>query len=197
MLSPAAYQVGPDTVVHFSYELFDEEGELVESSGDSELSFLCGYGQLAPGMEAALLGLEPGDRKRIVLPPGEAFGKRDPDAIIEVDRGEFPEELDPGDEFQADTDDGGCVTLMVVDVDAERVVLDTNHPLAGQTIAIDVLVRAVRPALSQELEEAVELLESSGPGSSSLLPATGLLRRPSAVGVAVTEEFAERAGRRH
>lgn len=183
--------------MHFTYALFDEDGELVESSGTSELSFLCGYGQLAGALESALTGLEPGGRKRVSLRPEDAFGGRDAEAIIEVDRGDFPDGVEPGDEFQADSEDGGVVTLTVVDVDAERVVLDTNHPLAGQKVSIELEVRAVRPALEQEIQEAVELLESGRAGASSLLPAAGLLRRPSTVRADAAADLVEHPGRRH
>ncbi len=182
------FQVGPDTVVHFSYRLFDEEEELVEGADAEILSFLFGYGQLAPALEEAMLGMMPGQERSVRLPPARAFGARDPEAIIEVDRAEFPPDVAPGDEFRAEREGGGDVVLMVLDVDAERVMLDTNHPLAGQTITLQVRVEAVRPALHQEIEEAIELLEAGQTGATSLLPAAGLLRRPSTMQQAASEE---------
>ncbi len=185
------YQVGPDTVVHFSYRLFDEEQELVEGEDENVLSFLFGYGQLTPALEDALVGMQPGQQKRVKLPPERAFGPRDAEAVIEVDRTELPDDLSLGDEFRADGEGGQVVTLVVLDMDDERVVLDTNHPLAGQTVTLEVRVEAVRPALAQEIEEAIELLEARQTSATSLLPAAGLLRRPSTVQNLAPEEADE------
>jgi FKBP-type peptidyl-prolyl cis-trans isomerase SlyD len=171
--------VGPDTVVHFSYRLYDGEGEFVEGSEDAALSFLYGYGQLAPVLEHALGGMLPGQSKRIRLEAKDAFGSRDPERILELDRAEFPEGVAVGDEYDADHDSGESLTLVILDVDDERVVADTNHPLAGQDVELDVTVQAVRPALADELQEAITLLEAAPEGAQGLLPAARLLRRPS------------------
>ncbi|HEX2732979.1 MAG TPA: FKBP-type peptidyl-prolyl cis-trans isomerase [Polyangiaceae bacterium] len=173
------FQVGPDTVVHFSYRLYDGEGELVEGSSDAAVSFLFGYGQLAPALESALGGLHRGDSKRIKLRARDAFGERDPQKVLELDRSEFPPDIAPGDEFDAEDDQGDSVTLVVLDVDAERVVVDANHPLAGQSVELEVQIEAVRPALAAEISEASELLDASRGQAQGLLPATRLLRRPS------------------
>jgi len=177
--SDAQFQVGPDTVVHFAYRLYDEEEELVEGSEASVFSFLYGYGQLVPAVENALLGLSPGQERRIQLAPGEAFGPRNPEAIIEVSRDEFPPDIGPGDEFEAEREDGDCVSLAVLEVGEDFVVVDTNHPLAGQSVTMWLRVEAVRPALTAEIEEAVQLLENGQTPPPSLLPATSLVRRPS------------------
>lgn len=188
--SPGPYQVGPDTVVHFRYELLDEEGELVEvSDPDSELSFLWGYGQLAPAFEQALDGMVPGQSRDVLLKPEQAYGHRDPEAIIEVDRSEFPPGLQPGDEFEAEHESGEAVCLMILEVLDDRVVLDTNHPLAGQSINLRVAVEAVRPATADELAFADDQMQtelSANPKEAvsesdftpqGLLPAALLLRR--------------------
>lgn len=175
----APYQVGPDTVVHFSYRLFDAEGEWVEGSDESVLSFLFGYGQIAPGLEAALEGLAPGAHRTITLEPEEAFGARDPDQIIEIERDELPEDAQPGDEYVAEHEDGDAVTLLVLEVQDDRAVVDANHPLSGQRITLELRVEAVRPALSGEIDEARTLLEETPLAAPSLLPAASLLRRPT------------------
>src|SRR5690606_5548774 len=116
----------------------------------------------------------------------EAFGKRDLDKILEVARDEFPPDVSPGDEFDAEDADGGSVTLVVLDVDADRVVIDANHPLAGQTVTLQLQVEAVRPALMAEIEEAARFLEQCQNPATSLIPAARLLRRPSASQLADT-----------
>jgi FKBP-type peptidyl-prolyl cis-trans isomerase 2 len=177
----ARHQVGPDTVVHFSYRLFDEEGELVEESDPKvPLSFLYGYGQLSPLLESSLLGLFAGDRRRTTLPK-DAFGLRDPEAIIEVARHELPENASVGDEFEAEHESAGAVSLVVLELTDEFAVLDANHPLASQAADIEVVVDAVRPALAVEVALAVEELEASPEPTDRLLPGSRLLQRPTTV----------------
>lgn len=175
----AHYQVGPGTVVHLSYQLFDEEEALVEASDpELPLAFLCGYGQVAPAIEEALDGARQGDRRDLRLSAAEAFGERDSDAILELDAAEFPPGTGPGDEFDAEDEEGGSVCMRVVDVEGARVWVDTNHPLAGQDIRIEFLVEGVRPATAAELAQAEEVLAhaTDDEDAEGLLPVERLLR---------------------
>lgn len=172
-----AHQVGPGTIVHLGYELYDEEDALVEASGqDVKLAFLFGYGQLTGAMEAALDGARIGDIRTVLLKPEEGFGERDPDAIIELDRDEFPPGTEPGDEFDAEDEHGDSVCLRIVDVEGDKVWVDTNHPLAGQTVRLELRVEHVRPATSGEVAQAEELLAGAEPEEDGLLPIERLLR---------------------
>jgi len=185
------YQVGPGMVVALSYALFDAEGELVEESDpEAPLELLVGYGDAAVALEQGIQGLRVGDAREITLAPEAAFGPRDPDAIIEVDRAEFPGDIAPGDELTADREDGGesgegpepqpgVVVLKVIEVRDDVVVLDTNHPLAGQRVRLEVEIQAIRPASAEELERAAERLlrEVEARDVGPLLPAERLLKR--------------------
>jgi FKBP-type peptidyl-prolyl cis-trans isomerase SlyD len=176
------YQAGPGTVVALRYSLFDAEGELVEeSAAGAPLVLLLGYGDAAPALEHAVGGLSAGDEREVVLDAKDAFGARDPEAIIEVDRADFPADLAPGDELAADRDDGtGVVTLKVLEILDDVVVLDTNHPLSGQRVKLRLFVESVRPASPEELSEAAErLARDPEPSPQPLLPAERLLRRGS------------------
>jgi FKBP-type peptidyl-prolyl cis-trans isomerase SlyD len=178
----ADYHVGPGTVVHLSYHLFDEEGALVESSDpELPLAFLCGYGQVAPAIEAVLDGARAGEKRALELDADQGFGERDPDAILEVDAAEFPPGTGPGDEFEAEDEEGGSVSLRIVEVQGDRVWVDTNHPLAGQSIRIEFLVENVRPATSAEVVQAEEAIahtaELDDADDAELLPVERLLRR--------------------
>jgi FKBP-type peptidyl-prolyl cis-trans isomerase SlyD len=151
-------QVGPDTVVELHYRAYDEEGELVaESERPSE--FLIGYGQLPPRLEHEIEGLAAGQSRSVALGPPDAFGPRDPKAVLEVDRADFPHDLAPGDQFEAEGAAGELVWLRVLEVSSETVVLDTNHPLAGQMVRFEITVDAVRPATAHERTAAAERLE--------------------------------------
>ncbi|MEN9579750.1 MAG: hypothetical protein RJA70_2759 [Pseudomonadota bacterium] len=181
-------------MVHFRYELYDAEGELVEETDpEVELSFLFGYAQVADAIERALDGAFAGDCRETRVPAEEAFGPRDPEAILEVDRAEFPPDVQAGDEFEADHESGELVSLTVLEVLEDAVILDANHPLAGQAIRLKLVVDAVRPALSLEIELATEELERRQSGASAvgqagdfqaggLLPAARLLRRAPSPG---------------
>lgn len=174
------YQVGPETIVHVDYRLFDAEGALVES-GDPEiaLAFLFGYGQVVPGIENALLGAQVGDVRELRLAAEEAFGQRDPERVFWLDREGLPQGLEVGDELEAEDEGGDVVSLTVLELDEDGVLVDANHPLAGQTVRLEMEVTGVRPARGDELEEAQAELEARQFEAQRLLPATRLLRRPS------------------
>jgi len=177
--SVPSYQAGPGMVVTVHYRLFDAEGELVEDSQDGEpLELLLGYGQAISKLEAALFGAVVGETKGVKLHPKEAFGKRDPQAVLELARDEFPADLQVGDELEAEDSEGGTVPLKILDLDDERVVADTNHPLAGQTISLELKLETVRPATGAELAMGVLQLEQleSGQAEPPLLPVASLLR---------------------
>jgi FKBP-type peptidyl-prolyl cis-trans isomerase SlyD len=175
------YQAGPGTVVSFRYALFDAEGELVEEgASEAPVTVLLGYGDAAPALERALSGLSAGDEREAVLDPDDAFGRRDPEAVIEVDRAELPADIERGDELTADRDGGGAVTLKVLEILDDIVVLDTNHPLAGQRVRLKLSVDAVRPASAEELGQAEgRLARAEESASGPLLPVERLLRRGS------------------
>jgi FKBP-type peptidyl-prolyl cis-trans isomerase SlyD len=177
-----SFQIGPGMHVRLSYRVFDEEGEALHNAPE-ELSILVGYGALLPAIEERLDGLQPGEVRRIELPAQRAFGRRDPKAIVEVERGEFPPDVAAGDRFDAEGADGKPVVLQVLDVTDDAVIVDGNHPLAGQRVCFEIAVREVRPASAEELAAAEERLEGGLQGDNSridaLIPLGRLLRGPS------------------
>jgi FKBP-type peptidyl-prolyl cis-trans isomerase SlyD len=176
----AEHQVGPDTVVTFGYRMLDAEGEEVERTEAGEsLSLVFGYGQAAVALESGLEGARANEKRRVQLQPKDAFGPRDPEAFIEVDRGEFSPTIAVGDELEAENEQGELVPLKVVEISDEIVVLDTNHPLAGQRVTLELSVISVRPATSEEIANAsIELLAREREASGDvLLPVQNLLKR--------------------
>jgi FKBP-type peptidyl-prolyl cis-trans isomerase SlpA len=105
-----------------------------------------GSGQLSPALEQRLLGLEEGSQQTFELPPGEAFGERQPDMVQWVARkllnelGDPKEQYVAGDVVQFPTPDGlGSYAGAVREVRADGAVLfDFNHPLAGQAVRFEV-----------------------------------------------------------
>ena len=140
-------------VVTIHYTLRDESGGTVESSrGRDPLAYLHGYGQLIPGLEKVLDGTQAGLSTTVTVPPREAYGERDPKAVIRAEKDSFPDgmEIAAGVEVQADTPDGP-LTFVIVGLEGEQVVLDANHPMAGKTLTFDVEVLDVRAATAAEI----------------------------------------------
>ena len=178
MSSAPSFQLSPGMWARLGYEVFDAEGELVET-GESELCCLIGYGVLFPALEEKLEGLAEGASRSVLLRPELAFGLRNPDAQVEVDRSDFPEDVAAGDRYEAEDEEGRPVLLQVLDVSEDAVLVDSNHPLAGQTLRFEVVAREVRPATDLELSQAEERLLSEEAEPEPLITPESLLRGPS------------------
>lgn len=175
-----ASQLGPGVWARLRYRVFDAEGEALEPA-PVETGLVFGYGALLPALEAALAGKTAGARVVLELRPRQAFGERDPALVAEVAREEFPPGVAPGDSYEFEREDGTTVVLSVLDVTESGVVLDLNHPLAGQRVRFEVEVLEARPASADELSLAEARLgeDPSGPPESSegdLIPPARLLR---------------------
>lgn len=173
-----AYQLGPGMWARLGYQVFDAEDEAVET-GETELSCLIGFGVLFPALEEKLEGLAEGASRSVLLRPELTFGLRNPDAQVEVERSEFPADVAAGDCYEAEDEDGRPVLLQVLEVTDEGVLVDSNHPLAGQTLRFEVEAREVRPASEAELEQAEQRLLSQEEEPQTLITPESLLRGPS------------------
>jgi len=177
---PPQFQIGPEMWIRLRVMIHDAEGAPVEDE-PTEAECVFGYGGLLPALEDGIQGMAAGTRKQITLKPEDAFGERDPKAVLEVLRDEFPPDVTEGDVFDAEEDDGpgapgGMVLLRVLEVTPESVILDRNHPLAGQKVRFDVEVLEVRPAEDDEISAAEAALSVQGPAEQTLIPAASLLR---------------------
>lgn len=176
----AEFQIGPEMWVRLRVVVCDAEGAPVQDE-PSEVAFVFGYAALLPALESALEGTPQGARKSVTLKPEDAFGKRDPKAVLEVLRDEFPEDVAEGDVFDADEEDGppgstSPVLLRVLEVTPDSVILDRNHPLAGQKVRFDVEVLEVRPAETAEISAAEAAATGDSAPQEPLIPAARLLR---------------------
>jgi len=177
---PRGFVLGPGVWTRLRYQVHDAEGEVVDGAG-GELGFVFGYGVLLPALEVALEGLGEGSKRSVELSAREAFGERDLARQIEVARDEFPPDVAEGDRFELERDDGSELVTRVLAVSDDLVVLDMNHPLAGQRVRFDIEVLEARAASREEVEIAESALladETEGEeGPSGLIPAADLLRR--------------------
>jgi len=150
-----------DCFVTIAYRILDQDGELFEEgSGEDAIDFVMGFGELPPGVEDALEGKQVGDKVELSLDMDTGFGPVDPELIIGVPRTELGEdvEIEVGDVLPVEiaTDEGevtGEVDMRVVEVRADTVFLDANHPLAGQDVFFSAEVLTVRMATAEELAE--------------------------------------------
>ena len=146
-------KAGHGKVVRVHYRLTGDDGTLLDSSeGQEPLTYLHGYDGLLPGLERGIEGMEAGQRASVDLVAADAYGAHDPEAVIHASRDQFPEDLvlTPGLEVSARSDEG-TMTFRVVEVSDQGVVLDGNHPLAGQNLHFDVNVLEVREATAEEI----------------------------------------------
>ncbi|MEO1230263.1 MAG: peptidylprolyl isomerase [Myxococcota bacterium] len=147
-------KVARDTVVSIDYTLRNEAGAVIDQSGDAPLVYLHGHGNIVPGLETHLAGLEIGAQVKATVSPAEGYGERSEQALVEVSRQQLPEGMEPevGMMLSGQAPDGQPVPFWVAKVEEESVILDGNHPLAGQTLVFEVEVRDVRAASEEELE---------------------------------------------
>lgn len=148
-------------IVDLVYELKDSEGDVVESADAAEpMTYLHGYGEIAPGLEEELDGVEEGALLEIVLPPDKAYGEYNPDGIVAVPRSGFPAdaEIVPGDWISVqikqdeESDEVEDLEMKVLEISPDAITLDANHPLAGQEVTFDIRVLGVREASAEEIE---------------------------------------------
>jgi FKBP-type peptidyl-prolyl cis-trans isomerase SlpA len=146
----ALNQVQPGSFLTLHYRLSGPDGaDLINTFTDKPATLSLGTGELAPAMEACLLGLPEGTRRSFELPAGAAFGQRNPEMLQRVKRALLDELGDPderysvGDVVQFPTPDGqaayaGVVREVIQDAAGEVLVFDFNHPLAGRPVTFEV-----------------------------------------------------------
>ncbi len=138
--------VQPGSFLTLHYRLAGPDGaDIINTFGDKPATLSLGTGELAPGVEAKLVGLAEGTRSSFELPAGAAFGDRSPELMQRVKRTLMHELGDPdevytvGDVVQFPTPDGQSSYAGVVrEVHADWLLFDFNHPLAGQVVTFEV-----------------------------------------------------------
>ena len=138
--------VQPDSFLTLHYRLSGPDGaDFVNTFDDKPATLSLGTGELAPAMEARLLGLAEGTRRSFELAAGEAFGERNPGMLQRVKRalldelGDAGERYAVGDVVQFPTPDGqGAYAGVVREIDGDVLVFDFNHPLAGRPVTFEV-----------------------------------------------------------
>lgn len=141
-------------VVGIEYELKEKGGnEVIDSNkGQAPLEFIVGKGQIIPGLEKELIGMNVGDKKQITVLASEAYGDINPDAVDELPKEQFAGiDLQPGLPLYGQGENGETIQVVVKEVKDNSVVIDYNHPLAGKDLVFDVNVVNAREATEDEL----------------------------------------------
>ena len=134
-------QAKPGDTLHVHYTGKLDDGTVFDSSeGRDPLAFELGAGQIIPGLDAGVAGMEVGEKRSVRVEPAEAYGEHEPERVQAVDRAGVPDNIptDPGTQLQVQTQDGQTLNVTVIEADDQQVVLDANHPLAGKALNFDV-----------------------------------------------------------
>ncbi len=135
---------GDKIKVHYTGKL--EDGKVFDSSREREpFEFTVGSGNVIPGFETGVVGMEVGQEKSITVKSDEGYGQRRDELVAEVTKDVFPEDIKPeiGQQLQMEQANGEPINVVISKVDGDKVTLDANHPLAGKTLVFDVELLAI------------------------------------------------------
>ena len=170
-------KIAEPCVVSLTWTLSDAQGREIDTLADP-LEFFYGGDDLLPKIEEALLGQEAGFEAHLHLEPEHAFGDYRSELVCFESRELFPEQLEPGMQFEGlpaggkTPDMPGDVFYTVTEIYPSHVVLDGNHPLAGMALRLQLKVRAVREASDAEVSAGtlgaagVTVLNTAPPGTA-------------------------------
>jgi FKBP-type peptidyl-prolyl cis-trans isomerase SlyD len=139
-------------VVSFDYVLTAKGGKVIDASAKGRpLVFITGLGQIIPGLETILLGMQPLEKKTVTIEAREAYGIYDASLIYKVDRSKLPApQINVGDMFEVGQG-GNFSPVTITAIKGNEITLDGNHPLAGEDLTFAVEIVEKRPATAEEL----------------------------------------------
>ena len=134
-----ALKKGDTARVHYEGRL-DDGYVFDKSEENTPLELVIGEGNFIQKFEESLIGKSSGDTFEVVIHPEDAYGERDKELIVSIDRDIFGEEvLRPGTPVTLETEDGP-LEVFIVEVNDSEVVVDGNHPLSGEVLTLKVTV---------------------------------------------------------
>ena len=147
-------EVKDGIVVDMDYTLKVDDEVVDSSKGRQPIKFIQGQGYIIEGLEKELYGMKVGDDRDVVVPAEKGYGKIKQEAIVDVPKDDFPEEipLKPGTDLKVQNQDGETMQARIIAVEADSVRLDFNHPLAGKELHFNVTVNDLREATEEEME---------------------------------------------
>ncbi|MDH4164654.1 MAG: peptidylprolyl isomerase [Nitrospirota bacterium] len=130
---------GDIVAVHYTGKLAD--GTIFDTSySRAPLQFKMGEGKLIKGFESAVIGMQAGDKKTTIIPFADAYGPRQNEAVVEMERKNLPEGFIPqvGQRLELTQADDSTVLVSVVEVTDNTITIDANHPLAGKDLTFEI-----------------------------------------------------------
>jgi len=148
--------IAPNTVVTLTFELYDADGALLEST-DEPITYLHGgHSGMLPKLEAALEQKKAGETVSVDVEPADGFGDYDPELVKLEPADRLPPEVTVGMQFEAYTnpgdEQGSGIVFTVTDIADGKAVLDGNHPWAGKRLRFDCQILDVRKATADEIK---------------------------------------------
>ncbi len=132
-----------DTVhIHYTGTLADGT-EFDSSRGRAPLSFTLGSGQVVPGFDAAVDGMETGETKTVTIPAADAYGEHDPENTLVVPVDQLPAGVQVGDQLGLTTPDGQQMPVTVSAIDEAGATIDANHELAGKALTFEITLERI------------------------------------------------------
>jgi peptidylprolyl isomerase len=142
-MSKAKY--GDTVKIHVKQKL--EDGTVIYSTENhNPLKFKIGEGRLILGLENAVVGMSPGDKKTEKVPPEQAFGLRRDKFVFNIDRNWLPPRIKPKVGMELDmgsSEERHMTRVRIIDVSESEVTIDMNHPLAGKSFIFDIELLAL------------------------------------------------------
>lgn len=130
--------------VKVEYEGSLDDGTVFDSSErhGEPIEFEVGAGQIIPGFESEVVGMEEGEEKKFKVQPSDAYGDHNPEMVKKVPRDQLPieEELRPGMMLVTTLPNGIEIPAIVLEVTDGSVTIDLNHPLAGKVLSFRIKV---------------------------------------------------------
>lgn len=163
MAKDQIFTVEKDVVVTLDYNL-EVDGREIDSG---PIQFLQGHGNIIPGLEKEIEGMQLGEEKEILVKAEYAYGEYDPEMEIDIPLSNFPEdfEIKLGHPMRIQDDGGRIFTGVAMAITGEVVKLNLNHPLAGKDLLFKTLIKDLRAATQEEVERGC--LPSACSGCSS------------------------------
>lgn len=137
---------GDKVKVHYHGKL--RNGETFDSSAGREpLEFTVGGGQVIPGFDQGVMGMQVGDKRTVEIDVQNAYGEKNEDMIIEFPKTQFPPDMKPevGMQLAMNDGQGQQFPVVITEVKEDSVVLDANHPLSGQDLIFDIELVEIVP----------------------------------------------------
>lgn len=153
-------KIEKNSVVQMSYSITDKDGRIIEArSPENPVEFLCGHGQILKSLEKKIIGQSLGFKGSFKFDPSEAHGEYKKELVVEMKKNQFPKEMEikKGMKFESTGPKGETVALHVIDIKDDVILVDGNHPLAGEELNFAITILEIREAAKEEIAQGQAL----------------------------------------